>query len=172
MKIPRSIRTQALTLMEVLIIVGVLMLLLAFLLPNLNRRGRARASRYASIQCVNNLKQVGLAFRVWETDHDDKFPMQVSITNSGAMEFVGSPDTFRIFEVMSNELNTPKILICPEESGRGRIMANLFGSDIAAPSGLLNRFAGNTNLSYFVGVDATDLNPQSFLSGDHNLTNG
>ena len=30
----------------------------------------------------------------------------------------------------------------------------------------------NSNLSYFIGLDAQDTNPQMFLIGDRNLTNG
>ena len=30
----------------------------------------------------------------------------------------------------------------------------------------------NANISYFVGVDAWDIYPQMFLSGDRNITNG
>ncbi len=35
-----------------------------------------------------------------------------------------------------------------------------------------NWIIGNSNISYFVGVDATETNVQSILSGDYNLTNG
>ena len=52
---------RALTLFEVLIIVAVLMLIAALLLPSI-----ARPKRYSHTDyCVNNLKQVGLAYRVW-----------------------------------------------------------------------------------------------------------
>jgi len=51
-----------------------------------------------SIQCINNLKQFGLAVRVWAMDNQEAFP----------------PDTLS----MSNELNTPKILVCPAETNR------------------------------------------------------
>jgi hypothetical protein len=48
-----------------------------------------------SIACVNNLKQIGLAARLWAHDHNDVFP----------------PD----FLSMKDELNTPKILFCPAD---------------------------------------------------------
>jgi hypothetical protein len=48
-------------------------------------------------QCVNNLKQIGLAARLWASDHNNVFP----------------PD----LATMKNELATPKILFCPAAPG-------------------------------------------------------
>jgi hypothetical protein len=145
------------------------------LVPRLNNphRGGTR------IQCVNNLKQVGLSYRVWEGDNNDKYPMAVAETNGGTMDFITGPSAFRHFLVMSNELSTPKILICPAESDQTRTPANAFaeaqtlfdqrtGMPIVGPVSFLN----NSNISYFVGVDAAETNAQMILSGDHNITNG
>lgn len=161
-------RGRAFTLIEMLVILAVLLLLAAVILPRPTHNGIA-ASR---IRCVNNLKQVGLAFRIWAEDHNGKFPMQVSTNDGGAMEFVGGPDTYRIFQVMSNDLNTPKILFCPQETDRWRKRASTFRPVIPAGSRDQVLFKSNTNLSYFAGVDAADLHPNMFLSGDHNITNG
>jgi hypothetical protein len=84
--------------------------------------------------------------------------MDVPGTNGGTMEFITGPNAWRHFQVMSNELSTPKVLICPGE--RNRKWATNFVA------------FGDANLSYFVGVDASETNVQSFLSGDHNITNG
>jgi len=70
------------------------------------------------INCANNLKQVGLAFRTWAIDNDGRFPMQVSVTNGGTMELVSSGLVFPHFQVMSNELSTPKILFCRADTQR------------------------------------------------------
>jgi prepilin-type processing-associated H-X9-DG protein len=152
------------TLFEVLIVVAVLMLLLALLLPNM-ARPKYRAQR---ISCVNDLKQVGLAFRVWEGDNNDKYPMQVSITNGGTMELVSSGGVFPHFQVMSNEINDPRILFCPEESNRTRTRADTF--DLIPSLAGQVPFTGNSNVSYFVGVDAQDSIPQALLAGDDHFT--
>ena len=52
-------------------------------------------SKAQSISCVNNLKQMGLAARIYATDNKDAFP----------------PD----FLSMKNELSVPRILICPAD---------------------------------------------------------
>ena len=61
-----------------------------------------------SIQCVSNMKQIGLAARMWANDHGEVMP----------------PD----FLTMRNELNSPKILTCPSDTARTKVSAwNEFG---------------------------------------------
>lgn len=99
-------------------VIGAVAVPAAMLLPALaNAKARAQ-----SINCVNNLKQIGLAFRIWAVDHDDRFPFNVSTTNGGTLELCAPGESgfdenaFRHFLVMSNELATPKILVCPADS--------------------------------------------------------
>jgi prepilin-type processing-associated H-X9-DG protein len=141
------------TLVALLVIIAVLALLAAMLLPAL-AAAKKKAQR---INCVNNLKQCGLAFRIWEGDNGDKYPMDVPTAKGGTMEFSTGADTFRHFQVMSNELSTPRILICPADV---RVAADNFTS------------LKNQNVSYFVGLDASEESPQMLLDGDRNLTGG
>lgn len=67
-------------------------------------------------------------------------------------------DAWRNFLVMSNELTTPRILICPADQ---RNEATDFGSSF-----------GNTNISYFINLDAAKANPQMLLFGDDNFEMG
>jgi type II secretory pathway pseudopilin PulG len=150
---------------EVLLVIAVLAALLAILLPAL-AGARKRAKR---INCINNLKQVGLAFKQWSLDNDDKFPMQVSITNGGTMELIGSGNVFVHFRVLSNELNTPKLVFCPDESDPKRRRASVFDAETSLGTGQIP-FTNDQSVSYFVGVDATPDQPAMFLSGDANLT--
>ncbi len=137
--------------MALLVIIAVLAILAALLLPAL-AAARKKSKR---INCVNNLKQDAIAFRIWEGDHNDKFPMAVPVEMGGTKEFVTGADTFRHFQVMSNELSTPKILVCP--------------ADIRTPAANFV-WLKNQNVSYFVGLDASDEFPQRLLAGDRNLT--
>jgi hypothetical protein len=73
---------------------------------------------------------------------------------------------------MSNELNTPKILFCPSETDSSRKRAAYFPGVSYLGTAGEPRLTGNFNVSYFVGVDAVDTEPQRFLTGDRNLTNG
>ncbi len=132
----------------ILTVVGLLFCLsIAWLIQARHRAG--------SICCNCNLKQIGLSFRVWEGDQGDKYPMQISVTNGGSMEMVAAGNVAQNFLVMSNELGTPRVLHCPED--KTHTVANLF-------HGL-----ANFNVSYFVGVDVIETDPQALLSGDGNF---
>lgn len=129
------------------------MALVAYLMLVRQTRGQSKAGR---INCVNNLKQVGLSFRLWAGDHGDKYPMQVSTNLGGTRELVGDGTVFPHFVVMSNELFRPKILACPED------MQRMSASSFASLS--------DSNISYFIVPEADESFPNMWLSGDRNLT--
>jgi len=153
MKPSRSNQSRrAFTLVEVAVVIVVLVVIAAIFLPAL-----AAAKRKTSkIGCVNNLKQIGLTYRLWSCDNNDKYPMEISMTNGGTMELLNTADVWKTFQVMSNELSTPKILICPDDLTHTTYATN-FSDDL------------KNKISYFVGLDSTTNRPSTFLSGDDNF---
>ena len=74
-----------------------------------------------------------------------------------------------MFLCMSNELSAPKILFCPAEyESNYRCMASTF-SGVGDGTANSVPFTNDLNVSYFIGVDGQETNPQMFLTGDHNL---
>ena len=141
------------TLIEVLMVIGVVCVLAALALTG---TGRGRASR---INCINVQKQVSLAFLIWAGDNDERFPMHVSTNMGGTMELVSAGSPIPHFLVMSNELNTPKTLWCPADSNRIPVLT-------------FQAKMGSSNVSYFLGVDAVGTHPESILIGDDHLAMG
>lgn len=144
-------RRSAFTFTEVALVLIVVVLLAAFFLS-----ARTGSRKATGLICLSNVKQIGLAFRIWANDHEEKFPWQVPIANGGSMEFLEATQAFRHFLVASNEMNTSRILTCRQDAKRS---ATTNWSRVS-----------NRNLSYFVGLDAKTGNSQSILLGDRSLS--
>jgi prepilin-type N-terminal cleavage/methylation domain-containing protein/prepilin-type processing-associated H-X9-DG protein len=148
-------RNQAMTLTEVLVVVAMLSLLAAVALAQA-ANSEADSKRKA---CVKNLMQIGLACRIWAGDNGGKFPMQVPARLGGAKEAAARGNVAQIFLVMSNELLTPILLVCPADTNR--FSATYF-----------TRGFDNGKVSYFAGLDAGEGQHSMFLSGDENFAIG
>ncbi|MGI8966852.1 MAG: type II secretion system protein [Limisphaerales bacterium] len=141
----------AFTLIELLLVIAIISILVSMLLPAL-AKAKLKSAR---IQCVSNLKQIGFGFHLFANDHQQKFPMQILTNEGGSFEYVKNGNAFRHFQVMSNHLSLTKILICPADNR------------VAAESWPVLQ---NTNISFFVGLEAKPNFSGSLLAGDRNIS--
>ncbi len=153
----RNRQTDAVTLIEVLVVILILAVFVSMLLPA--GGGKSKAQR---ISCVYNLKQIGVAYNEWSDDNTNNFPAEVMIRNGGWKDILSKQNQgekcWINYVIMKNEFHlSPKMLVCPADD---RYPTTNFAN------------INNSNISYFVGVGAGASHPRSILGGDRNLARG
>ncbi len=143
-------KQRGFTLIELLVVIAIVAILMTLLLPAL-AKGKLKAKQ---TECGSNLRQVGLSFRMFADEHDNRLPMQVSVRRGGTLEYINRGETWRHFQVMSNLLVNSKLVLCPADRERGSTNWNALG---------------NLNTSFFVGVDAQIGRTHQMLAGDRNI---
>jgi competence protein ComGC len=142
--------TRGMTLVELLCVIVVVIILLGVIMPPGHDRNKA-----IGITCLVYLKNVGLAYRTWASDNNDLFPFQVSTNQQGTLELTN--DIAAQFRVLSNELATPKIAICPGLYSKIPEATNW--TELSAK-----------NVGYYVNIGADSKITNSILSGDPGFT--
>lgn len=110
-----SKRVEGFTKCDLLVVVCGVLLLFLWLPYYSGSRCCARAPR---INCISNLKQAGLAFRMWANDHDDVFPERVSTSEGGSAEYVQTGRAVWHFQAHADELVSPRVLKCPDDEAQ------------------------------------------------------
>ena len=104
---PRMINQAAFTLIELLVVIAIIAILAAMLLPALSEARNAAAA----INCVNNMRQIGLSCNLYADENKNFFPIADVAPRWG--EDIGWANLLRISQ------NTPKnAFICPREEKR------------------------------------------------------
>ena len=114
------------------------------------------------IQCASQLKQVGLAMTIFATDHKDRFPPYVPAGEDGSQTLTLA---WQHYSVVSNELVSTLILVCPADREKSRAVN--FSSQAGGFTYMTNR---NNSLSYFMGTHAVQRQSQTVLAGDRHFT--
>lgn len=121
-------------------------------------------SRSDIAQCLNNLRQIGRAVQLWGTERQDEAPWRVPVSSDG-----GTPppieNAWFQFALLSNELVTPRILVCPAD--RAAKVASDFSTDIV--QGYLSVSFRALATSYSINLHSSSLLPASALIADRNI---
>lgn len=144
--------------LEFICVVATVALLIAVVVPGL----ASSKPRSEQAICVNNLRLIGQALLAFNAENNNLDPWRAP--GYGYMH-PARANSFLHGSFLSNYLASPKVFACPSDS-RVRMATDF---SLSSQGGFLNAFYRNSAISYFWGLDSSEVLPESILSGDTNI---
>lgn len=159
---------RAFTLIEVLVVVGIIALLAAILVPTLSR-AKLQARR---VTCASQLHQVGIAMIGYMGDNRDRMPWVSAMPSFGPAPCTTEKPIY-LADVLARNLKGQKdTLKCPDDVFDNQFYDARGASSTVSPNarGAITRDAPNTGLTYFQSerssyeyrVQLANLSPKEF----------
>jgi prepilin-type processing-associated H-X9-DG protein len=129
---PAKLRTSGFTLVELLVVVGIVTLMVTILLPAMSK---ARDASNKS-KCASNLHQIGLAILLYQNDNNQSYPRTILDTSGAPVPNWGTPTEAKVgapnpfasptesvndvtasfFLLIRQEQITSQVFICPDSN--------------------------------------------------------